>query len=459
LSTSHDSPIQLRKILGLGGLILFGLIYLVPLTVFTTFGVASLQTGGRTTLAYFITLVAMLFTAHSYAAMSRVFPVAGSTFTYASHAFGIDLGFAAGWALLLDYLFMPMLNYLVSAIFVATVFPALPQWVVLTSFLTVVTALNLAGIESLHRSNMLLIVAQILFVLVFLGLGLHYAVHTPGLDFALPLSGSAAYAAGGVNPAIGLTPLLTGAAVLCLSFLGFDAVSAMSEDARDAKRDVPRAILGVTLLGGVCFIALSYVAQLVLPTPSCLPATDAACTFGDDASLLVMKALGGDSLRLFFLGTYVAACLGSALTAQASVSRILFSMGRMGVLPGRFFGKLSPRRAVPVNAILCVSALSLLSFFIDLTSLASMISFGALVAFSTVNLAAFRHFVFIEKRRSAGQLLRYGLAPLIGAALSAWLWTSLQRNALMVGLGWLGLGVAWMLILKVRRRIVPLPPR
>ena len=439
---------SLRRVLSLTGLLLFGLAYLVPLTVFTTFGVASLQTGGRTTVAYLITFVAMMFTAHSYAVMGRAFPVAGSVFAYARHGFGARAGFLAGWALLLDYLFMPMINYLVIGIYVTAAFPAIPQWSVMAAFLAVVTGLNLAGVESLHRANAVIIGAQAVFVVVFVGAGLNHALTSAPVAYALPFTGSHAYAAAGADPSLGMAPLFAGAAVLCLSFLGFDAVSTMAEEAREPTRDVPRAIMLVTFVGGLLFIALAYVAQLSLPVPSCLPAIDPACNFGDNAALDVLAALGGPWLKYAFLATYGAGCFGSALTAQASVSRILLSMGRQGALPRRFFGHVTPGRAVPSNAIWCVSALTLAFFWIDLTTLVSMISFGALVAFSTVNLSAIRHYLFREGLRGTRNLLVYGLAPGVGALLSIWLWTSLQRLSLIIGLAWLGLGVAWLLLRK-----------
>ena len=114
-----------------------------------------------------------------------------------------------------------------------------------------------------------------------------------------------------------------------------------------------------------------------------------------------MMAAGGQFLNTFFTAAYVAGALGSALTSQASVARILFAMGRDGVLPKRVFGHVSPRFSTPVWAILVVSVVSLLAIVIDLGTLASLISFGALVAFSVVNLSVIKHY-FIDQRERSG---------------------------------------------------------
>ncbi|MCZ4151546.1 Putrescine importer PuuP, partial [Escherichia coli] len=103
-------------------------VYMVPLTIFSTYGIVTEITGGRLPVAYAITLVAMLFTARSYGLMSQAFPVGGSAYVYTQRSFGSNIGFMAGWALLLDYLFLPMINYLLLGIYLNEFFPAIPPW-------------------------------------------------------------------------------------------------------------------------------------------------------------------------------------------------------------------------------------------------------------------------------------------------------------------------------------------
>ncbi|BCT36385.1 APC family permease [Pseudomonas protegens] len=419
---------SLRRILGLPALVFFGLVYMVPLTVFTTYGVVTQITGGRTAAAYVITLLAMLFTALSYSVMVRKYPIAGSAYSYASLSFGPGIGFLAGWSLLLDYLFLPMINYLVIGLFLNLAFPAVPAWVFVVATISLVTLLNIRGIGSVSSMSNLIVCAQMVFVVVFVALVIRQLAGAESLDLSAPWVGDGSQS--------GLLPLMAGAAVLCLSFLGFDAVSTLAEETRDPRRDIPRAIVITTLGAGLLFILLAMTSQLAFLGSSFKDA--------DSAASEVMLHAGGRFLEMFFTATYVAGAAGSALASQASVSRILFSMGRDGILPRRVFGTLSERYKTPVIAIVLVSLVSLLAVVIDLTTLASMISFGALVAFSVVNLAVIKSHLGQGQPRTGARLLQYGLLPLIGFGLIVWLWTSLSALTLGIGLAWFALGLAYL---------------
>ena len=427
LLTEHEG--HLRRALGLPSLVLFGLVYIVPLTVFTTYGIVTQTTGGRLPVAYVVTLIAMAFTALSYARMVVAFPVAGSAYTYTQKTFGAPLGFLTGWSLLLDYLFLPMLNYLVIGIYLEAAFPGIPAWVFIVVSIAIVTVLNIIGIVSVARANFLIIAVQTVFIVTFVAMAVATLSGKGSVDIAAPFRGD--------GTATGMGVIFAGAAVLCLSFLGFDAVSTLSEEAKNPTRDVPRAIIMATLGAGGLFIILSFISHLVFPSH--------AFTDVDSGSLDVMRTAGGKFLESFFTAAYVAGCIGSALTAQASVARILYAMGRDGILPRPLFGHVSPRFRTPVYSIALVSLVSMLALVIDLGTLASIISFGALVAFSAVNLSVIKHYFVDERQRDGVALLRYLILPLIGFVLTVWLWTSLSALTLKVGVIWLAAGFLWLL--------------
>ncbi|MFM9033890.1 MAG: APC family permease [Mycobacterium sp.] len=421
---------QLKRALGLPSLVLFGMVYIVPLTVFTTYGIVTEMTGGRLPVAYSVTLVAMFFTALSYARMAEAFPVAGSAYTYTQKTFGAPLGFLTGWSLLLDYLFLPMLNYLVIGIYLEAAFPSVPAWVFIVTAIAVVTVLNVVGIVSVARANFLIIAMQTIFIVTFLAMAFAAISGRGDVSLTAPLRGD--------GSAPGMGAIVAGAAVLCLSFLGFDAVSTLSEEAKDPTRSVPRAIIFATVASGTLFVVLSYVAHLVFPSTKFADV--------DSGSLDVMRAAGGRFLDTFFTAAYVAGALGSALTSQASVARILFAMGRDRILPRPFFGHVSPRFSTPVYAIVLVSLVSLLAVVIDLATLASIVSFGALVAFSAVNLSVAKHYFIDLGERSGRSVARNLILPLIGFVLTVWLWTSLSGLTLKVGIVWLAAGFGWLLV-------------
>ncbi len=433
------SPTRLSRVLGLPSLVLFGLAYMVPLTVFTTYGVVTDLTSGRLPGAYVITLVAMLFTAYSYGRMVKAHPYAGSAYTYTERAFGSHVGFMVGWALLLDYVFLPMINYLVIGLYLGEAFPAVPAWVWVLGSIVLVTGLNVLGIAFVSRMNLVLVAFQLVFIVVFLVASIRVLSGTGVPSLTDPFIGAG-----------GASPLFAGAAILCLSFLGFDAISTLSEETRDPRRRVPRAIMLVTVIGGVTFIVVSYVGHLVFPRWQDF-------TNVDSAALDVMRVAGGGFLAAFFTAAYVAGCFASAMASQASVSRILYAMGRDGMLPRRVFGRLSRRYHTPVAATVLVGLISCVALVISLELAAAMISFGALVAFSFVNLSVVKHHVVDGGARAPRDLLRYGVVPGIGVLLTLWLWTSLSGLTFVVGLSWAAVGFVYLLGLTrmFRRR----PPR
>lgn len=408
--------------LGLFTLVIFGLAYMLPMTVFTTYGLVTSETNGHLTTAYAVTLVAMLFTARSYGHMTRLMPSAGSAYTFASRNFGTSAGFMVGWALLMDYLFIPMISYLAIGIYMKQLFPAVPSSVWIVGSIAFITALNIIGIRLVNRVNLILIASQLVFIAVFLvasarlagGRGLEMAI-------ALPASGDA-------------RAILAGSAILCLSFLGFDAVSTLSEETREPRRTVPRAILLCTLSSGVLFMLIAYAGQVVFPDWRSFKDLDSA-------SLELMQRIGGHGLSAFFVAVYVAGCFASAMAGQASVTRVLFAMGRDQVLPERVFGHLHARLGTPVRATLAVGAVSLSALFITLDLASTMISFGALVAFAVVNLCVMRSYLARPEHRHVAGWIKYGLMPAIGFVLNAWLWSGLSRQTFYVGIAWLAVGL------------------
>ncbi|MGE8466203.1 MAG: APC family permease [Pseudomonas putida] len=419
---------RFRKSMGLSALVLFGLAYMVPLAVFTTYGLVTQMTKGHLPTAYLLTLAAMLLTAYSYGRMVQAHPYSGSVYTYTRKAFGTHIGFITGWTLLLDYIFLPLLSYLLIGIYMSEYFPAIHAWVWVAGSIALVTFLNLIGIESITRVNWILVVVQLVFIIVFVGLSIsNLAGQSAPVSLLAPFH----------HEGFSVPLIMTGAAVLCLSFLGFDAVSTMAEETSNPTYRIPMAIMAVSLIGGLLFLVVSYCAQMVFPEWS---------TFADpdSASVDVMRRVGGELLVTAFTATYVAGCFASAMVSQASVSRVLFAMGRDGALP-QLFGQLVTKKRVPAAAIMLVSLLSLIALFITLDTVANMISFGALFAFSAVNLAVVKHYLVDQKLRGTRNCLLYGVVPGLGFLSTLWLWSSLSSLSFTIGLCWMGAGFVCLL--------------
>ncbi|MFT4213163.1 MAG: APC family permease [Microbacterium sp.] len=443
---TETEPAHLRRSLGLVPLIVFGLSYMAVATVFTTYGIVNQLTEGHLVLSYVVALVVMLFTASSYGAMVRKYPVAGSAYTYTQQSFGGAAGFLTGWILMLDYLFIPMINFMILGLYMGTQFPSVPTWIFMLACLLVVLLFNVLGIKLVNNVNITIIAVTVAVIVVFAFLAVKTAIADPNapgiLDPFIP-------------GAVGFSPVLTGAAVLALSFLGFDAVSTLSEEARDPRKTIPRAITLTTLIGGGIFIVISWLGARAFYLDDWSTASDDLI---NAPGVVLAEHVGGQVLVTAFLVMVVIGCFGSGLAGQVAVSRIIYAMGRDGILP-KPFAYIWPKYGTPVVAAVTVSVVALSSMFLSLDQAAFMISFGALGAFSMVNLGVIKVYLFPKDApRPVGvwPIIRYGIIPLIGLLLTLWLWTSLQPLTWIVGGVWLLIGFA-ILVAKTHffRRPVP----
>lgn len=429
-SRKSSDKVSFKRVLGVPSLVIFAIVYMVPLGIFTTYGVGTALTAGHLPLAYIVITIAMLFTAYSYGRMALLVPAAGSAYTYARVVFGPKVGFLSGWTLLADYLLLPLLNYLVIGLYMAEAVPEVPAWVWIIGSVVITTTLNIVGVKLMASVNIALCAVQVVILLVFLCLA-GRILGGEGVPSLLSPFYSEGMELGGV---------FMGAAILCLSFLGFDAISALSEETKDPRRSVPRAVMITVVIVGIMGTVVTYVSQLVYPDWTLF-------TNIDTAGLDVFYTVGGELLSALFIAGYVAGCLGSALSSQASGARILFAMGRDRVLPSGIFGTLSRRFRTPVNAIVIFGILSSTAVFVDLTMIINILSFGALFAYTVVNLAVIKHYFLDNRARTGVDVIRYLIAPAIGAAITLWLWTSLSPAAFIVGGTWFVLGFIYLLFI------------
>jgi len=431
----------LTRTLRLPSLVLFGLAYMTPLIVLGIFGVVAEVTGGASASAYVVALIAMLFTASSYGRMAAAYPVAGSAYTYVRRTIDSRIGFLVGWVVLLDYLFLPMVIWLIGAAYLEAQFPDVPGWMWIVGFVIVTSLLNILGIKVADRANYIMMAFQVLVIGVFVALSVGTVIANDGIA---GLVSAAPFA----NPTSTFGTITAGAAIAAYSFLGFDAVTTFTEETIEPKKTVPRAIMLIALIGGVIFILVSYVTQLVHPGGEFADASSAAFD--------IALTIGGNVFGAVFIAGLVIAQFASGLAAQASAARLLYAMGRDGALPRRVFGYISARFHSPVVNIVLIGVVGLVALFLDVATSTSFINFGAFTAFTMVNLSVI---VYFFKRRREGAHLNvalYVVLPVIGAIVTAYLLTQLDVNAIVLGVSWLVLGVIVLaLVTKGFRRLPP----
>jgi amino acid transporter len=439
--TSFGYRQELKRSLSPFDLLVYGLVFITPIAPWSSFGFVFNASHGMVPLVYVVGLVAMLFTALSYMTMSAAFPVAGSVYAYAGRGIGESAGFLAGWALLLDYLLLPTLIYVICAVTVHAVVPALPKPLLVAMFLGFNTAVNLWGIESTARLSMVMLWLQIALLGLFMALAVVALAH--GVNGA-HLTLAPLYDAHKVSPS-----LIFGALSLAvLSFLGFDAISTLTEEAKGGAKAVGMATLLSLLLAAGLFIAQTYLASLfVLNRASFKPGDEASTAF-----LLIARTVGGEPLRwaVSILGVLFSG-LAAALTAQAATARLIYSMARDGMLL-RALAHVGARRQTPDRAILLTAVITLgLGLFLvnQLELLTSMVNFGALTGFLALHLSVVIHFMVRQRSR---RWIRHLVVPVIGFAIVAYVLINAQANAKIAGLTWMAVGLATVLLLKFAGR-------
>lgn len=442
-TATQGNRVQLRRTLTLVQVVMMGLAYLQPMTIFDTFGIVSGLTDGHVAMSYAIALIAILFTALSYGKLVKRFPSAGSAYTYAQKAINPHIGFMVGWSSLLDYLFMPMINILLAKIYLEAIFPGVPSWVFVGVLVTLMTLFNLRGINIVANLNSIIVVVQVAIMVVFIGLLIRGVYQGEGMGTLVstkPFFSEDAY----------LVPMITGATILCFSFLGFDGISSLSEETPDAGKVIPKAIFLTALIGGVIFIVVSYFLQLYFPDIS-------RFTDHDASQPEIMLFVAGKFFQSIILCFSCVTVLASGMAAQAGVSRLLYVMGRDGVFPERVFGYVHSEWRTPAFNVLLVGIIALSSVSFDLVTATALINFGALVAFTFVNLSVISQFYIRERRHaSVKDTVNYLLLPLIGASTVGILWMNLESSSMALGLIWGAIGLGYMVFITRRFR-QPMP--
>ena len=417
----------LERALGLSGVVIIGIAWVTPLIVLATIGIIAQLSKGAAPTAYLVTLVAMLFTAYSYGRMASVhYSTAGSAYTYVGREIGPRLGFLTGWLILLDYFFIPLVVWLIGAAYLSAQFPGVPMAVWIIAFILVTTALNIIGIKVNARANYLLVAFQLLVLGIFVVLSIGYFI---GVDTGASLLSPF------INQDLTVAALAAGAAVAAYSFIGFDGLTLLTEETRDPRRTIPRAMIIVVLFFGALFVTISYFAQLVHP--------GGAFEDVNSAALELARAVGGNLFASFLLAGLIVGQFASGLAIQAGASRLLYAMGRDGALP-RGLSYVAPRLRTPVVSITLIGIAGLGALVLDVTTSTSFINFGAFSAFTLVNLSVIAYFLRHRPQDGVRGILGWVAIPIAGAAVDFYLLLNLDGRAKLIGVAWLALGVVWL---------------
>jgi putrescine importer len=425
---------HLRRVLGLWDLIFYGIVLIQPIAAIGLFGIASKTSHGHMVTALLIAMVGMMLTAISYGRMASLYPSAGSAYTYVSKGLNSHLGFIAGWAMFLDYLIVPVINTVYASLTLQRLMPSVPFFVWVVLFVFTITLLNLRGIKTTARSNELLLAIMCIVIGIFIVLAIQYIFNQQGWKGLLSYKPF-------YNPAtFNIGAIMTATSFAALTYIGFDGVTTLAEDVKNPKRNMLLAPALVCLFTGLFSGLQIYLAQQVWPDYNAFQNPETA--FFD-----VSARVGGTFLFNAIAIILFIACLGSGLAGQVGAARLLFAMGRDGVLPKKIFSHLSSGSQTPTNNIMIMGVLIITgSMVLSYQRAAELLNFGAFLAFMGVNIATLRQFYFLRPAGEKKKILSDLILPVLGFLVCFSIWISLPAPAKIAGALWFLIGFVYLII-------------
>jgi putrescine importer len=428
--TASAAP-RLRRSLTLWDLIFYGIIVIQPVAPLSVFGVLSDRGRGHVVTTVLIAMVAMLFTAISYGRMARAYPSAGSAFTYVGQEINPALGYVTGWSMVMDYMLNPMICTVWCSQQAHVFAPGVPYTIWAIFFALVFTLLNIQGVKTSARVNTALATGMGVVIAIFFVAAARYVFGHPHSDtgfFTRPF----------YDPQMWNTKaVLGGTSIAVLTYIGFDGISTLSEEAENPRRNILLATVLTCLVIGILSAIEVYAAQLIWPAVEPFPNVDAAFTF--------VAARAWQPLLVIVGFTLLVANFGSGMGSQLGAARLLYGMGRSNALPRSFFGAVDPKRHVPRNNVVFVGVMALGAALLVNYGLfsyglgAEMLNFGALIAFMGVNAAAFVRYYLRNEEKKLTNLI----PPIAGFLICLLLWLNLSRPAKIAGTVWMVVGIAF----------------
>jgi putrescine importer len=353
------------------------------------------------------------------------------------------MGFFVGWCSLLDYMLLPLINALLAGFYLNSLFPDVSYTVWVLIMVGLVTLINSFRINILANFSFVFVIATLIMMLVFIYLVVTGIGSSQGYSHVVTMKPMFSG-----QPELGT--LVAGVSLVCFSYLGFDAVSTLAHETKNPTKTIPKAIIWTTLLGGAIFITVSWFVTLQFPTL-------AQFNNPDEALPEIALIVGGAAFQTALLSVQIMNAFASGLATHASASRLMYIMGRDGVFNKRVFGSVSTKLGTPLYSIFFVGLISLLAIYVDLATVVSFVSFGALIAFTMVNFSVFMKFFVIAKARSGFKNMFMNLfLPFASVFSLLGLWINLEKSALEFGGVWLCVGIGLVLYKKIKKQPISL---
>ncbi|GIF03757.1 amino acid permease [Actinoplanes siamensis] len=426
---------QLKKAVGVTQLTAMGVGAIIGTGIFVVIGKGSGIAGPAVVLSFVLAAVACAFSALSYAELASSIPVSGSAYTYTYATLGEIVAWVIGWDLILEYGVSVAgiaigwggnLNAFLDAAFGVSLPDAIAKspedggvfnlpavFVVLA-----ITLLLIRGVTESARANLVMVVVKLVVLVFFIVVAF------------------ANFGTGNFHPfaPAGVDGVTAAAAIIFFAYIGFDAVSTGSEEARNPSRDLPRAIIGSLLICTV-FYVLTTVGALGIATPDQMKDSDAPLAAALDQGAGMSWAAG-----ILALGAVVA-ITSVVLVIFYGQTRIFFAMCRDGLLPRRL-AVVNQRFGTPARLTLVLGVLiAILAALVPLGTIVELVNIGTLFAFVLVNIGV------IVLRRTRPDMPRpyrvpwSPVLPLIGVVFAVYLMSDLPLDTWIRFAVWLAAGL------------------
>ncbi|MFG2756492.1 amino acid permease [Streptomyces wuyuanensis] len=413
--------------------------------IFVVLGEATPLAGPAVAISFVVAGLTALFSALSYAELAGAVPVSGSSYSYSYATMGELIAWVCGWCLVLEYGVSvaavavgwgEYLNELLDGTIGVTIPGAVSApvgeggFINLPALVVVLLAMVflMGGAKESARVNTVMVVIKIVTLLLFIGIGFmgvkagNYAPLAP----------------------LGITGISAAAATLFFSYIGFDAASTAGEEAKNPKKDLPRAIMLSLLIVTVLYCLVALVAVGAMPWQD-FEGTEAALA-------QIMKDVTGQSFWAVVLAAGAVIAIASVVFAVLyGQTRILFAMSRDGLVP-KVFAKVDEKTGAPrANTVIVSLFCGVLAAFIPLGELANATSIGTLFAFALVNVAV----IILRWKRPdmdrTFKVMLFPVTPILGFGFCAYMMLNLPGITWVWFGGWMAAGLVFYFLYGLRR--------
>lgn len=428
---NQKNDVKLKRVYGFPSLVFFGVVFMGPSIILTIFGVEQITTNGHVTLAMAIAAAIAVVSCLSYAKMVEVFPSAGSSYTFTTKGVNPKLGFMAGWVVLVDYCVSPMFMFAVCGRYFSRMYPVFSWQVWVLIIAAIVLIMNVLGLKASKAFNLSAGILQLALALILSVLGVVYLNTNGAIE---PVSTV-------IFDAEDFTTmgLFAGMAVAFMSYLGFDGITTLAEESTVSPKKMGNAIVVSVIIQGLCLTGVGFICAMLMPDKSYIANPD---TVGVDLYNMTQSSTIFTNVCMTVKQVLV---IMAAVNVTTAATRLMYAMGRQGVISKKIFGNLNKRFHTPVRNICIVVVLYCIgALFLDWVTLTEVVSFGGLAGFICVNISVINYF-WIQKR-DRKHVWRCLILPVIGVVADVFAICFASTPCKVLGISWTIIGIIYLLI-------------